>query len=134
MRCYVSSPAKEFDPFGDWKWFLDEAMKHPLTEADLDKLRSGDLEMAYTRHFHDEHCLYNWRKLAIAVEEKRAMIDSLSAQLHHSAHCVRSIASFIAGAFDSTIDVSHTESPLMFQNCTTLAWKQCLEREERFSF
>ncbi|KAL9112878.1 MAG: hypothetical protein Q9227_002955 [Pyrenula ochraceoflavens] len=122
--CYFSEPSEDYDPYNDRDWFADENMTIP---ANLDLLRSGDLEVAFTHYFHDEHCLYGWRKLAIAVERKMDMIDSKSYDLQHTSHCSKMIADMLVKSYDPKwdwyFDGVYTMSPLMFQTCIPLKWK-----------
>ncbi|KAH8807109.1 hypothetical protein F5884DRAFT_677224 [Xylogone sp. PMI_703] len=121
--CYFNEPSDEYNPFSDREWYQDVNMTIP---SNMDRLRSGDEEDAYTRYFHDEHCLYAWRKLAIAVEKKLPMIDSKSYDMHHTAHCAKTIAGLIARAYDPKngwwFQRDYTHSPLMFQTCVPLTW------------
>ena len=118
--CYFEEPSSEYDPFSDREWFADENM---TIRSNLARLRSGDEEMAYTKYFHNEHCLYAWKKLAIAVEQRRSFIDSKSYDLHHTTHCALGIAQRLVDSERrgwSPDDGSFTESPLMFQTCVPL--------------
>lgn len=118
--CYFEEPSSEYDPFGDRPWFSDRNRTIP---ANLDRLRSGDEELAFVRYFHDEHCLYSWRKLHLAVQQGRRLIDTKTYDLHHTTHCAKSIAKLIV---DSKVDGyksppnEYTESPLMFQECVKM--------------
>jgi hypothetical protein len=121
--CYFSEPSAEYDPFSDRDWFLDYNMSQP---ANLERLRSGDEVLAYTKYFHDEHCLYSWRKLALAVKYKLPMVDSKTYNEHHTAHCTKRIARILVNSEKPTWDFNEgavTESPLMFQSCILLPWK-----------
>ncbi|KFZ18227.1 hypothetical protein V501_01326 [Pseudogymnoascus sp. VKM F-4519 (FW-2642)] len=117
--CYFSEPSEEYDPFGDRKWFSDAKLKEELDEAGLEMLRSGDMSMAYTKYFHNEHCLYTWRKLAIAFETRKPMIDSKTASLHHSTHCSKNIAKEMVAAETDTFNSSgyYTSSGMSFETC-----------------
>lgn len=88
-QCYFPEPANEYNPFNDRAWFLDATLKTP---ADVKGLESGDVPVAYVENFHQEHCTYNWRKLAIAVEKKARWIDSRVGNIHHATHCALGLA------------------------------------------
>jgi len=122
--CYFNEPSEEYNPYGDRDWYDDVNMTIP---ANTDLLRSGDQVLAFTKYFHDEHCLYGWRKLAIAVEKKLDMIDSKSYNLHHTSHCARTIADMLVWSYDHkydwVFDRDYTKSPLMFQTCVPLKWR-----------
>ena len=87
--CYFRQPSDEYDPFADRPWFLDESFEH---QADPKTLKGGDVIVAYVADFHQEHCTYNWRKLSIAVDEKRTLVDSRVGNVHHSTHCALGLA------------------------------------------
>jgi len=123
--CYFSEPSEDYHPFVDRIWFSDEALTKPLNNTELQWLREGDDLVAYTWSFHDEHCLYCWRKLAIAVERRLPMIDSKTADFHHSTHCASGLIDFIYNvAEDKWVNhKEYTYSPLMFQTCVPLRWE-----------
>lgn len=89
QQCYFPDPADEYSPFSDRPWFLDAALK---TRADLKALKLGDVPVAYVANFHQEHCTYNWRKLAIAVSRKARWIDERVGNVHHATHCALGLA------------------------------------------
>jgi hypothetical protein len=119
--CYFTEPSHEYDPFGDREWFADANLTQP---ADLEKLRAGDDYVGYTRHFHMEHYLYAWRKLAIAVEQRKPFLDSKSYSLGHATHCAKQIAGELVAVAKKTWDPDgiQTEAPIMFQTCVRLPW------------
>lgn len=122
--CYFSEPGNEYTPFDDRPWYYDSNLTQKIEGKDLDRLRNGDDLMAYTQSFHHEHCLYCYRKLAIAVEKRLPYIDSKTASFHHSTHCAKMISAMIYDVANSqsTYLLSHTISPLMFQTCVRLTW------------
>ncbi|PVH75670.1 hypothetical protein DL98DRAFT_427007 [Cadophora sp. DSE1049] len=124
--CYFPEPSDEYHPFDDREWYSDEERTQLVNSHQMNMLRNGDDFVAYTRYFHHEHCLYAWRKMAIAVEYQRPMIDTKSADLHHTTHCAKIIAKMIVEAETHTFNnsASFTYSPLMFQTCVPLNWKQ----------
>lgn len=122
--CWFPEPNDEYDPFRDRLWYADADFIQP---ADIGKLERGDDYWGFTKYFHDEHCLYAWRKLTIAVEKRKSMIDSQSADIGHSTHCAKRIAGRLVQAENvswSPIDGEYTESPLMFQTCVPLRWAE----------
>ncbi len=126
--CYFAEPGDEYHPFDDRPWFYDTNLTQPLDQNGLNKLRHGDDFTAYTPHFfHHDHCLYVWRKLAIAVERKLPLVDSKTGDMAHSHHCAREIAKDL---FDVSMDrfekdgvVHRSISPIMFQTCVKLEWR-----------
>ena len=129
-ECYFSEPSDEYeDPFSNRQWFLDENFTQPATEDTLVRLRRGDNITAYTHYFHDEHCLYSWRKLALAVEYGKTVIESKTADLAHSAHCSKSLARKIVLAesghsFPFEGFPAYSTSPVMFQTCVRLKYRR----------
>ena len=78
-----------------------------------------------TKYFHDEHCLYSWRKLSLVVHRRLPFIDTKSWNQAHTTHCSKVIAKKLAGAEQSDWDpktTGVTESPLMFQGCIPMHW------------
>ena len=122
--CYFKEPSEEYDPFSDRKWFFDANLTLQITGENLNRLREGDDMNAYTHFFHNEHCVYCWRKLVIAVEKRLLMIDSKTADFRHSTHCATMVMQELyevgVGKFDTRFE---TYSPLMFQTCVPLVWK-----------
>ena len=92
--CYFPEPGDEYDPIEYYQWFSDRELQHLINGTDeLEKLRAGNYTELYTpgTFHHQEHCLYAWRKLAIAAARKLPMVDSRTGELHHSTHCARDL-------------------------------------------
>jgi hypothetical protein len=125
--CYFPEPGHEYRPFRDRQWFQDEYLTIPATPEMLDRLESGDEKMAYAEYFHDEHCVYAWRKLDMAVRMRKPYIDSKTFDDHHTMHCAKRIADVLHHSENSSMDHymgGVTVSPLMFQTCVELPWKE----------
>jgi hypothetical protein len=120
--CYFPEPGDEYDPFNDREWFLDKNLTQPLDEGQKAMLVRGDDLWVYTKYYHNEHCLYNWRKLAIAVSQRRQYVDSWTVSLAHSTHCARAIADQLLKSelhvFNNT--GNFTSAPLLFHTCVPL--------------
>jgi hypothetical protein len=119
-ECYFEEPSDEYDVFRDRVWYQDTNLTIP---ADVEGLESGDVLLAYTRHWHDEHCTYVLRKLALAVEMGKTMINSKPANIHHSNHCSHTIANRIVNSYNESFlayDRSMTESNIIFEKCVPL--------------
>ena len=99
-------------------WYLDANLTVP---ADPELVASGELELGYTQHYHEEHCLYVMRQLAVAVALKKSMVPSIVGKLHHINHCSKSIIDIIYKAYDEAerpfFDDDVTESLLEFEIC-----------------
>jgi hypothetical protein len=37
--------------------------------------------------YHDEHCLFQWRKLQYAMTNRMDFIDNKTMSMHHTTHC-----------------------------------------------
>lgn len=117
-ECYTPDPADEYSPFTDRQWYYDYNLTIPM---EPEVLIGGDDVTAYTKTFHDEHCLYAWRKLALAVERRLPLIDSKAADLHHSTHCALQIAKFIGEVHNHVYVDNHTATaPMQFETCVPL--------------
>jgi hypothetical protein len=119
-ECFFSEPMDEYNVFRDREWFKDENLTIP---ADIEGLESGDVELAYTRYWHNEHCIYAMRKLALAVALRKPMINSTPANIHHTKHCVQSIIDRIVNSYNGSflqIDKTYTETYLAYESCVPL--------------
>ncbi|KAF2104956.1 hypothetical protein NA57DRAFT_71155 [Rhizodiscina lignyota] len=117
--CYFPEPSEEYDPFHDREWFSDENLTVPV---DMRKLEEGvENYPVYSRHFHQEHCLYAWRKLAIAVERKLPLLDSKSHDVWHSSHCSKMTVEMLKASWNGTWEdlwgEKSTRSPTLFLGC-----------------
>jgi hypothetical protein len=130
--CYTSSPSEEYTPFDDREWFYDVNLTRRIGEDGLRKLREGEElpegedNMAYAHMFHNEHCIYCWRKLSIAVEKRLPLIDSKTKSLAHTTHCAKGIAKQLYDVGRGDTEKYHKQvaySPLMFQTCVELDWR-----------
>lgn len=118
-RCFFPEPASEYDPFGDRLWFLDSHLSLP---ADPTLLREGEYPTLYVANFHQEHCTYNWRKLALATSARRKWVDSRVANLHHATHCATGLAEQTRNmtAQPRNSSGSYTRSNLNYLTCVSL--------------
>lgn len=119
-ECYFSEPSEEYNVFRDRVWYEDTNLS---IEANVTGLESGDVTLAYTRYWHDEHCAYVLRKLALAVALRRPMINSVPANIHHANHCAQFISKRIVNSYNTSFletDESITESYLIFEECVPL--------------
>jgi hypothetical protein len=120
--CFFPKLLEDYDPFHDREWFNDPALTIP---SDIQDLIAGEgNHSVYTRHFHADHCLYSWRKLAFAVGMKRPFVDSKSYNLAHSTHCLKGIAGILNLAWKGTefseAVVPHSWVTLDFHDCVRL--------------
>jgi hypothetical protein len=123
--CYTVEPGDEYHPFDDRTWYFDKALTRPIEGRNLDALHDGYDLTAYTKTFHDEHCLYAWRKLHLAVEKRLKLVDSKTMSLHHTTHCSQRIAKLIynVGNWGYNESLAHTSTaPLLFLTCVQPPW------------
>jgi hypothetical protein len=121
-ECYFTDIIGDYDVFRDRHWFTDKGLSIP---SNISRLESGDEEIAYTQYWHDEHCTYIFRKLAIAVEKRYSAVTYIMANIHHSHHCAHMVALRLQNSYNETFlkeDDTFTESKLNFQTCVPLNW------------
>lgn len=120
-RCYTPEPGGEYHPFDDRTWYYDKNRTKQITGSGLDLLRNGEEIVAYTREFHNEHCLYCWRKMATALHDRMPYIDTKTFDLHHATHCSKLMTHILKDMAGGKINPnSYTVSPLMFQRCVRI--------------
>lgn len=94
--CYFIDAQQDYDVFSDLSWFADPFLRQPLNETEMLDLRRGFYSHVYTTwQYHDEHCLYTWRKLAMAMEQRLPLIDSKTADEEHSQHCAKITRNYV---------------------------------------
>ncbi|KAH8820168.1 hypothetical protein F5884DRAFT_744529 [Xylogone sp. PMI_703] len=121
--CYTTEPAPEYDPYSDLDWYSDVDLKYPLTEREMAGLRQGNFTRVYTTwRYHDQHCLYAWRKLAIAVEKRLPFIDTKSVEIEHSEHCAKNLTNYVRHEKDyvAEMNIGSFMIPMMMQGCVAL--------------
>lgn len=121
-ECYYTDIIDDYDIFRDREWFADTDFATP---ADISRLESGDEELAYTRFWHDEHCTYIFRKLAIAIDKRYPAVTAYEVNIEHSHHCASMIAARLKNSYNETYvhnDHTFTESFLNYQECIPLNW------------
>ncbi|KAI9146791.1 hypothetical protein HJFPF1_13359 [Paramyrothecium foliicola] len=84
-QCYYPELVASLNPIlKDRKYYKDENMTQELT---VQQLYDGENRWIYGFHYHDEHCLFQWRKLQFAIENKKELVDSWTLDYGHSKHC-----------------------------------------------
>jgi hypothetical protein len=119
-ECYFPDAVDDYDLFRDRQWFQDENLTIP---SNTQRLESGDELLAYTRYWHDEHCTYVFRKLALAVDLRKTLVNRRLANIRHSTHCAKTIAKRIVNSYNESFlgqDKSYTESILAFESCVQI--------------
>ena len=116
-ECYYEEVSSHYDPFTSLKWYSaphaeDENLVDP---ADL---WAGTNRRVWATTYHKQHCLFLWRKLALAVDQRRSLIDSKTANFEHSVHCVQ-ILDWIPEQPNQIVEVN-----LRFYDCVNLPWSK----------
>ncbi|RFU33835.1 hypothetical protein B7463_g2514, partial [Scytalidium lignicola] len=122
--CYFPEPGEEYSPFDDRTWYSDIRLTQAIVGEELEKLKSGELEWAYTHEFHDEHCIYVWRKFIMAAERRLTLIDGKTANFQHQSHCSARTAETMRSIANGTWDIAHSRSysPLKYIRCFEFSW------------
>ncbi|KAH8811046.1 hypothetical protein F5884DRAFT_781046 [Xylogone sp. PMI_703] len=117
--CYIPEPGDEYD-VAEFQWFYDENKTQPVPP---DEIRNGEYTHVFTDGtHHDQHCIYTWRKLSIAIEKRLPLLDSKTADFHHSTHCAKSVRGVVQDALKS-VDVYskyYSSVPRLFAECVPL--------------
>lgn len=103
--CYTSEPSEGFDPYSELRWFSDPDLTQPLNEREIEGMRTGEFNIVWTDwQYHHHHCIYLWRKLAVAVENRIPFTDTRTAEFAHSLHCASTITEYVRGEKAFTMD------------------------------
>ncbi|KUJ11015.1 uncharacterized protein LY89DRAFT_594845 [Mollisia scopiformis] len=94
-QCVYQELTESLPVFEDRKYFSDANLTQPIQ---VPQLWAGEHNVIYTDRYHDEHCLFQWRKLEYAYNHQMDFIDNKTISMHHSKHCADqlSISSEIA--------------------------------------
>jgi hypothetical protein len=117
-ECYIEEPSD-----GDEKqflWFTDKNLTQPFSSDDY---ATGNYAVLYTdASFHDKHCIHTWRKLMIALEQRLPLLDSKTADFHHSRHCASGVRRGLEDAMEriNPYKGSYSFVPLIFLECVPL--------------
>ncbi|KAK0635028.1 hypothetical protein B0T17DRAFT_594768 [Bombardia bombarda] len=88
--CYYHELSSSLPPIlENRKYYSDKSM---TVEIQPEQLYRGEFKRIFTMRYHDEHCLFQWRKLQYAFEHKMQFIDSLTIDFPHSKHCADQLA------------------------------------------
>jgi len=120
--CYFPEPDSEYDIFHDRPWFEDWNMTRP---ADMQKVITGvENYEIFASRFHNDHCLYVWRKLSIAVERGLPLLDEKSADRVHADHCAMMMTKTFDSIWNRTWEEDFankkTHAPLGFLSCVRI--------------
>lgn len=117
--CHFKEPGDEYD-VSDFNWYLDEQQTQPVSPDDI---KSGNYTHVFTDgSHHDQHCIYTWRKLSIALMKRLPLLDSKTADFHHSTHCAKGLRGIVKESQQgiSTYSKFYSSVPLLFSDCVPL--------------
>ena len=92
-QCSYDEVTDQHNPFEDGrKWYSDEAM---TTELNSTQLWRGEHVNVWTtaNHYHTEHCLFLYQKLAYSVAKRQTWLDKKTMSWYHADHCVKQLMS-----------------------------------------
>jgi len=87
---------------------------------DLEMVRAANYTHIFTDgSHHDQHCIYTWRKSAIAIERRLLLLDTKTADFHHSTHCAKTLRGVVRDSLHNADPYKGTYSsvPLAFAGC-----------------
>jgi hypothetical protein len=115
--CYFKEPG--FD-VSNYKWYLDQQQTMPVPWEDV---RYANFTHVYTDgSLHDQHCIYTWRKLSIALDKRLPFLDSKTANFWHSNHCAMGISAVINESVQgiSTYNKTYSSMAMLYTVCVPL--------------
>ncbi|KAI1813967.1 hypothetical protein GGS20DRAFT_585980 [Poronia punctata] len=87
-QCVFRELSEKHPILDDRPYYRDYNMTEPVTTREL---WDGVYPTVYTTRYHDEHCLFQWRKLHYAMTNRLEFIDNKTMSLNHAFHCADSI-------------------------------------------
>ncbi|KAI0158358.1 hypothetical protein GGR57DRAFT_44570 [Xylariaceae sp. FL1272] len=117
-QCVYEDLSNRYPVFDDRKWFLEPEF---VNEVPSEALWKGEHIKVYTHIYHNEHCLFQWRKVMFAIDNQLPYIDNKTISLHHTSHCADQL---IAMGREGEHAVNEVE--LGFYQCRSTLWaKRC---------
>lgn len=86
-ECQYPEVTEANDPWEKWQWYRDENFTQPISREQLDRAEVLDL-WTNRAGYHLQHCLFLYRKLMYAVDNKVQWIDTKTLAAHHAYHCI----------------------------------------------
>ncbi|KAF2790400.1 hypothetical protein K505DRAFT_251253 [Melanomma pulvis-pyrius CBS 109.77] len=83
-KCVFPELTDQFPVFEDRTWYQDENLTQVIAPEDLYR---GKHNIIWTEKYHDEHCLFQWRKLQYGMHHRKEFLDNKTISMHHSKHC-----------------------------------------------
>ncbi|PMD45849.1 hypothetical protein L207DRAFT_400627, partial [Hyaloscypha variabilis F] len=112
-QCVFKELSDRFPVFEDRTWYTDPDLSIPIPPEELWR---GEHDPIYTKRYHGEHCLFQWRKLQYAMHNRKEFIDNKTVSLHHSGHCADELSTWFEGPNDANI------VELGFYRCRKTIW------------
>ncbi|KAF2035099.1 hypothetical protein EK21DRAFT_41515, partial [Setomelanomma holmii] len=88
-QCSWREFSDQWPVFEDRQWYSDVNMTIPIPVEDL---WAGRYVHIYTSKYHGEHCLFQWRKLQYAMDQRKEFLDKKTISVHHTSHCADQIS------------------------------------------
>ncbi|KAI1815967.1 hypothetical protein GGS20DRAFT_275836 [Poronia punctata] len=83
-KCVFRELTDSLPVFEDRTYYRDLNMTEKLRP---EQLWAGEYNIVYTPKYHDEHCLFQWRKLQYAMTNRMDFVDNKTMSMHHTTHC-----------------------------------------------
>ncbi|KAI1198903.1 hypothetical protein F5X97DRAFT_322960 [Nemania serpens] len=113
-RCVFDELTQSLPIFEDRTYYSDKNMSQALLP---EQLWAGEYKLAYTSRYHDEHCLFQWRKLQYAMANRLEFIDNKTISLHHTNHCADQLSESCEPHTGSVAEIE-----LGFYRCRKTIW------------
>ena len=113
-QCYFEELSSQYSPFIDREWYTDDTFTVRISPEEI---WTGKHAHIYAHWYHGQHCLFLWRKLALAVQKRSPFLDTKALSVEHADHCSSQIENGTE-SLRSTNDVI-----LGFYECQRLPWK-----------
>lgn len=86
-ECLYPAVTALHTPFADYQWFRHENMTDVLSE---EQIMRGEVLQIWTNDtgYHLQHCLFLYRKLSYALENRVEWVDTKTMAHSHAYHCI----------------------------------------------
>ncbi|KAH8898066.1 hypothetical protein GQ53DRAFT_636274 [Thozetella sp. PMI_491] len=113
-QCVFAELTASVPIFEDRQYYSDINMTKKLS---VDQLYRGEYNTIYTARYHDEHCLFQWRKLQYAIANRVEFIDNKTLSFGHSKHCADQLAESQESQYSRVAEII-----LGFYRCRKTIW------------
>jgi hypothetical protein len=114
--CYFPELSSQYAPFEDRDWYTSREYLEEEKILPTD-IWAGKYKNIFTRQYHGEHCLFLWRKLAMAVERRSEWLDHKTLNVDHVNHC-----SMVLEDHGIEWNNSSNDVVLGFYECRRMRW------------